>query len=41
MATAMAMTDDIAPNAPSGVSAMADDMEGRTTINVSWMAPAD
>ena len=41
MATAMGMTDDIAPNAPSGVSAMADDMEGRTTINVSWMAPAD
>ena len=29
-----------APDAPSGVSAMADDMEGRTTINVSWMAPA-
>ena len=41
MATAMGMTNDIAPNAPSGVSAMADDMEGRTTINVSWMAPAD
>ena len=41
MATATAMTDNIAPNAPSGVSAMADDMEGRTTINVSWMAPAD
>ena len=41
MGMAMGMTDDIAPNAPSGVSAMADDMEGRTTINVSWMAPAD
>lgn len=36
MATAMRMTGDIAPKAP-GVNAMAD---GRTVINVSWMAPA-
>jgi fibronectin type 3 domain-containing protein len=35
--TAMAMTDDIAPNAPTA-TAMAD---GRTTINVSWEDGAD
>ena len=40
MPMAMAMTSDIAPNMPAGVSAMADDMYGRTQINVSWMAPA-
>ena len=36
--TAMAMTDDIAPNMPNGVAAM---VNSRTQITVSWMAPDD
>ena len=39
MGTATAMTSDIAPGMPTDVTAMADNMNGRTQINVSWMMP--